>query len=113
MRERSLGDVGGRQGAPTETTPPILPKGARAVTRVTVLGLGYIGLPTAAMLALHGSDVTGFDVQGALVQALESGNIPVRERDLSAIVRDALSTGHLRVSDRLERAAGYIICVPT
>src|SRR3989304_4200990 len=81
--------------------------------KVVVVGLGYIGLPTAAMLALHGSQVLGVDIDPEPLKALRSGNVPVREKDLTAIVRDALTTGRLRVSDRAERADCFILCVPT
>src|SRR3990170_164796 len=81
--------------------------------KVVVVGLGYIGLPTAAMLALHGSQVLGVDIQPETLKALRSGNVPVREKDLTAIVRDALTTGRLTVSDHAERADYFVLCVPT
>src|SRR3989442_15757027 len=83
------------------------------MAKVVVVGLGYIGLPTAAMLALSGNDVIGVDIQSKVLDALRSGNIPVREKDLTAIVRDAMRTGRLDVSDKPERADFFIICVPT
>src|SRR3989449_3256450 len=83
------------------------------MAKVVVVGLGYIGLPTAAMLALGGHDVIGVDIQSKVLEALRSGNIPVREKDLTAIVRDAMRTGRLGVSGKLERADFFIICVPT
>jgi len=81
--------------------------------KIVVIGLGYIGLPTAAMFALHGNEVLGVDIDPETLSALRSGNVPVREKDLTAIVRDALATGRLRVSDRVERADYFILCVPT
>jgi len=83
------------------------------VARVVVIGLGYIGLPTAAMLALTGSEVIGVDIQPKVLEALRSGNPPVRERDLTAVVREAMNSGRLRVSERPEKADYFIICVPT
>jgi len=80
---------------------------------VVVVGLGYIGLPTAAMLALNGNDVYGVDIALQTVEALRNGNVPVRERDLTAIVRDAIRTGRLRVSDKPRKADYLILCVPT
>jgi UDP-N-acetyl-D-mannosaminuronic acid dehydrogenase len=83
------------------------------VTRVVVIGLGYIGLPTAAMLALTGSEVIGVDIQPKVLEALRSGNPPVRERDLTAVVREAMHSGRLQVAERPEKADYFIICVPT
>jgi len=81
--------------------------------KIVVIGLGYIGLPTAAMFALHGSDVLGVDIDPEILGALRSGNVPVREKDLTAIVRDALTTGRLRVSNRAEKADYFVLCVQT
>src|SRR2546422_7882751 len=83
------------------------------MSRVVVLGLGYIGLPTAATLALHGWEVHGVDVRAELVESLKQGNVPVRERDLSAIVRDALGGGDLQVSTKPENGDYFVLCVPT
>ncbi len=88
-------------------------KGARANPRVVILGLGYIGIPTAAMLALHRDDVLGVDIQSKVIEAIRHGNVPVRERDLTAILRDAIRSGHLRVSSTPEVADYFVICVPT
>ena len=81
--------------------------------KIVVIGLGYIGLPTAAMFALHGNEVLGVDIEPETLSELRSGNVPVREKDLTAIVRDALATGRLRVSDGVERADYFVLCVPT
>jgi len=83
------------------------------MAKVVVVGLGYIGLPTAAMLALNGNDVVGVDIQPKVLEALRSGNIPVREKDLTAIVREATRSGRLQVSERPEKADYFLICVPT
>ncbi len=83
------------------------------VPKIVVVGLGYIGLPTAAMLALEGLDVVGVDIDAHIIEALERGNIPVREKDLTAIVRDALGTGRLKVARTPQRGTHYVLCVPT
>jgi len=83
------------------------------MAKVVVVGLGYIGLPTAAMLALSGNDVVGVDIQPKVLEALRSGNIPVREKDLTAIVREATRSGRLQVADCPEIADYFVICVPT
>jgi len=85
----------------------------RASPRVVVVGLGYIGIPTAAMIALHGDAVLGVDIQQKVLDAIRNGNVPVRERDLTAILRDAIRSGRLRVSSKPEEAEYFVICVPT
>jgi UDP-N-acetyl-D-mannosaminuronic acid dehydrogenase len=81
--------------------------------KVTVLGLGYIGLPTAAMLSLGGHDVSGFDVNPKVREALRSGAENVGEAEVKRLVVDALATGRFRVADTIEPADAFIICVPT
>src|SRR2546427_10780980 len=82
------------------------------MAKVVVVGLGYIGLPTAAMLALSGNDVVGVDIQAKVLEALRSGNIPVREKDLTAIVREATRAGRLQVADCPRIADYFVIWVP-
>jgi len=81
--------------------------------KVTVLGLGYIGLPTAAMLALGGNDVSGFDVNPKVREALRGGADNVGEAEVKRLVLDAIETSRLRIADRIEPADAFIICVPT
>jgi len=81
--------------------------------KVTVLGLGYIGLPTASMLALGGHDVSGYDVNPKVREALRNGAENVGETEVKTLVLDALATSRLRIADALERADAFIICVPT
>lgn len=80
---------------------------------VCILGLGYIGLPTASILAATGMQVLGVDTNASLVQILQDGNCLLRERDLDVMVRSAVQSGNLRVSDKPEEADTFIICVPT
>lgn len=81
---------------------------------VTVLGLGYIGLPTASMLACAGHRVTGVDVNETLINDIRSGCGHVAELDVRALARSALASGALTVSSRIpEDAEAYLICVPT
>jgi UDP-N-acetyl-D-mannosaminuronic acid dehydrogenase len=82
--------------------------------KICVQGLGYIGLPTAAMLALAGHDVVGFDVDAQVLAALRDGARHVKEEAVRAIVLDSLRGGKLRLSETLPAdATAYIICVPT
>src|SRR5436309_15491224 len=88
-------------------------KGARANPRVVILGLGYIGIPTAAMLALHREDVLGVDIQSKVIEAIRHGNVPVRESDLTALLRDAIRSRHLRAATTPEVADYFVISVQT
>lgn len=81
---------------------------------VAVIGLGYIGLPTAAMLADAGHSVTGVDVDERRLRDIRDGCAHLTESDVRAFVRTALESGRLRVSAQLPAAAdAYVICVPT
>src|SRR5437867_9700420 len=81
--------------------------------RLCVLGLGYIGLPTASMFAVAGLSVIGVDPNPRVRAALESGQLPIEEPELETLVRAALQSGHLRVRERAEPADAFIIAVPT
>ena len=81
---------------------------------VVVLGLGYIGLPTAAMLANAGHRVLGVDVNERLLEDIRSGCGHLAELDVRQLARSALSSGNLTVTSALPQSAdAYIICVPT
>ncbi|NKY09738.1 UDP-N-acetyl-D-mannosamine dehydrogenase [Cellulomonas hominis] len=80
---------------------------------VAVIGLGYIGLPTAAVLATHGADVIGVDVNSATVDAVNRGEVPFVEPDLSVSVAGAVSQGRLRAQVETPEADVYIVAVPT
>ena len=83
------------------------------MTRVCVLGLGYVGLPTAAMFAVAGHTVIGVDPSPTVQQALTNGRLHLQEPDLDALVGHALHSGRLRVSTTPEPADAFIIAVPT
>ena len=80
---------------------------------IAVIGLGYIGLPTAAVLATHGADVVGVDINQATVDAVNRGEVPFVEPDLEIAVAGAVSQGRLRADTRTPRADAYIVAVPT
>ena len=80
---------------------------------VGVIGLGYIGLPTAAILASNGVTVVGVDVSENTVDAVNRGDVPFVEPDLAAYVRGAVSPGKLRATTSPEPADAFIIAVPT
>ncbi len=81
--------------------------------KICVLGLGYIGLPTASTFATHGVRVVGVDNNPQVVSTLRGGAIHISEPGLEALVRDALSTGHLVISDEPEPSDAFIVAVPT
>lgn len=80
---------------------------------VCVIGLGYIGLPTAVVLADNGVRVHGVDVNSATVEAVANGLVPFVEPDLGEYVERVVGTGALSVSTTPVPAATYIVAVPT
>ncbi|MBO9570333.1 MAG: UDP-N-acetyl-D-mannosamine dehydrogenase, partial [Cellulomonas iranensis] len=83
------------------------------VPTVAVIGLGYIGLPTAAVLAMHGADVVGVDVNAATVDAVNRGEVPFVEPDLEIAVSGAVAQGRLRAETKTPEADVFIVAVPT
>ncbi len=81
--------------------------------KVAVVGLGYIGLPTAALIASKGIPVVGVDVNGRIVETISSGSIHIAEPDLEGLVQKVVSSGLLRASTKAEPADVFIIAVPT
>ncbi len=81
--------------------------------RVAVIGLGYIGLPTAAVLAGRGLSVLGVDVNGGVVETINRGEIHIEEADLGGLVHQVVSAGRLSAATQLEPADVFIIAVPT
>lgn len=78
-----------------------------------VIGLGYIGLPTAAALATRGVQVVGVDVNPDTVKAVAHGQVPLVELDLAVAVSGAVAMGRLTASTETPRADAFIIAVPT
>ena len=81
--------------------------------KICVLGLGYIGLPTASTFATHGLKVVGVDVNPKVVQGLQNGQLHIYEPGLRTLVQAALRSGNLVVQDQPEEADAFIISVPT
>lgn len=81
--------------------------------KICVVGLGYIGLPTAALLAGRGHEVLGTDVDPRVVEAVNRGRIHIVEPDLEASVRAAAASGRLTAGATPRAADVYMICVPT
>ncbi|GAB5487657.1 MAG: UDP-N-acetyl-D-mannosamine dehydrogenase VpsB [Parasphingorhabdus sp.] len=80
---------------------------------VCVLGLGYIGLPTAAVIARSGCKVLGVDVTDHVVDTINSGKIHIEEVDLDGLVQGVVARGTLRASLQVEPADIFVIAVPT
>ena len=81
--------------------------------KVCILGLGYIGLPTAAVMAAHGYKVIGVDVKPEVIDTINAGKIHIVEPDLDKAVKTAVESGNLRASLTPEEADAFIIAVPT
>gem|GEM_PF-41374 len=88
-------------------------KAERRFRRLCVIGLGYVGLPTAAIFAGRGLTVTGVDVNAAIVDKINRGRIHIVEPDLETLVRDAVAAGRLRAVAEPAPADAFIIAVPT
>ncbi len=80
---------------------------------VSVIGLGYIGLPTAAVIASRGINVIGVDVNQKAVNTINAGDIHIVEPDLDIVVRGVVSTGNLRATTTPEPAEAFMVAVPT
>ncbi len=81
--------------------------------KLCMVGLGYIGLPTAAMFASRGFDVVGVDINPAVCEAINEGRAHFHEPDLQMLLSAAVSTHRLRAQPEPIEADAYIIAVPT
>ena len=80
---------------------------------VAVVGLGYIGLPTAAIIARSGCQVIGVDTTQSVVDTINRGDIHIEEVDLDGLVQAVVARGTLRASTEMPEADVYVIAVPT
>lgn len=81
--------------------------------KICVMGLGYIGLPTASLLATKGFDVFGVDVREQIVNTINDGQIHIVEPDLDILVKSAVQSGQLKAGLEPRPADVFIIAVPT
>lgn len=81
--------------------------------KVCVVGLGYIGLPTASLLASNGFSVLGVDVNPLAVEGINQGRVHIAEPELDSAVQNAVFSGRLKASPTPEEADVYILAVPT
>lgn len=84
-----------------------------SLNNICVFGMGYIGLPTAAMFASKGISVIGVDIQKNIVETINSGNIHIIEPGLDRMVNSAVSKGFLRASTEPSASDVFFIAVPT
>lgn len=80
---------------------------------ITVVGLGYIGLPTAVVMAGAGHHVKGFDAKKEVCDSLKSGKIHIVENHLQEAFTEVLENGCLEISDEMPVSDIYVVCVPT
>src|SRR5688572_25894938 len=81
--------------------------------RVCVVGLGYIGLPTASILGTKGCRVFGVDVSPQVVDTINAGRIHIEEPDLDLIVKAAVQAGNLTAATVPSEADVFVLAVPT
>jgi len=80
---------------------------------ISVIGLGYIGLPTAAVIASNGIRVIGVDVNQHAVDTINQGKIHIVEPGLEELVKQAVADGHLSAHTAPQKADAFLIAVPT
>ncbi|MBM3991980.1 MAG: nucleotide sugar dehydrogenase, partial [Planctomycetes bacterium] len=80
---------------------------------VCVVGLGYIGLPTASLLGTKGCKVTGVDVRQDVVDTINQGRIHIEEPDLDLLVKSAVNAGKLSAATTPTEADVFVLAVPT
>lgn len=86
---------------------------SESAKRISVIGLGYIGLPTASMFASRKTEVIGVDVSQRIVDTINRGEVHIVEPDLDMVVRAVVREGYLRATTVPEPAEAFLIAVPT
>ncbi|HEV2518034.1 MAG TPA: UDP-N-acetyl-D-mannosamine dehydrogenase [Devosia sp.] len=85
----------------------------KMIKTVSVIGMGYIGLPTCAVFASRGLEVIGIDVNPSVVEKVNRGEIHIVEPDLDGLIQKVVANGKLRASTTPEPADAFVIAVPT
>lgn len=80
---------------------------------VVTIGLGYIGLPTSALIAQYGTNVLGVDINQKVVDTINRGEIHIVEPELDGIVKNTVEAGNLKAATKAQEADTYLIVVPT
>lgn len=83
------------------------------MSRVCVIGLGYMGLPMAAILAKAGHDVVGVDINPRVIARVNAGECPFAETGMPELITEAHKSGRLRAVDKPESAEIFILSLPT
>ena len=83
------------------------------VKSISVVGLGYIGLPTAVLIASNGFKVNGYDINNTVVKNIKNLKIPENEPNLKKMTKKVLENNYLKICNKLIPSDIYIICVPT
>lgn len=86
---------------------------SNSIESCVVVGIGYIGLPTAAVIARSGVAVTGVDIDAGLVERVSRGRTDSIEPGLAELVRQVVASGHLKAQTTVPPADAFIIAVPT
>ncbi|MFC0445710.1 UDP-N-acetyl-D-mannosamine dehydrogenase [Pseudidiomarina halophila] len=86
---------------------------SKQFSKVSVIGLGYIGLPTAAIFAREGIEVIGVDINQVTVDTINKGEIHIVEPGLKEVVRHTVAENKLRATTQPEAADAFVIAVPT
>ena len=81
--------------------------------KVCIIGLGYIGLPTAALFASHGMQVVGVDINTQIIETINNGGVHIQEVGLPELVRAAQVMGNLHIDSQPQESDAFIITVPT
>ncbi len=81
--------------------------------KICIIGLGYIGLPTASMFAAHGVKVLGVDINPGIIDTIRAGGVHIHEPGLGEVVESAVKSGNLTVNSTPAEAEAFIIAVPT
>lgn len=82
-------------------------------SNISVVGLGYIGLPTAAVIASRGINVTGVDINPETVDTVNEGKVHIVEPDLDIIVKSVVAVGKLTASRQAKESDAFLVTVPT
>ncbi len=81
--------------------------------KIAVFGLGYMGIPTAALLATNGHKVLGVDINIKRVEDIQNGICPFQEKGLPELIKKAKKSGNLSASTKAQNADAFLIAVPT
>ncbi len=81
--------------------------------KIVILGTGYVGFPLAVILARSGFKVVGVEIKKEVVRGINSGNLPIREKELEAIFKEPAVRKNLVASEVVEDGDVYVISVPT